>query len=99
MKNVVRVGVFLTDMTNFAAMNKVHCSLRFCFLSNLTRIRYMRPSLRIPSQYVAQRVPDTHLLGWVQRTTLMVLFQCRTCVAVKELPMRTDVEIELIAHL
>ncbi|CAD6586595.1 MAG: hypothetical protein ASARMPREDX12_002468 [Alectoria sarmentosa] len=46
MKNVVRVGVFLTDMTNFAAMNK-----------------------------------------------------CRTCVAVKELPMRTDVEIELIAHL
>ena len=27
------------------------------------------------------------------------VFQCRTCVAVKELPMRTDVEIELIAHL
>lgn len=24
MKNVVRVGVFLTDMTNFAAMNKVY---------------------------------------------------------------------------
>lgn len=66
MKNVVRVGVFLTDMTNFAAMNKVYSTLRFCFLSNLTRIRYMRPSLRIPSQYVAQRVPDTHLLGWVQ---------------------------------
>ena len=27
------------------------------------------------------------------------LYQCRTCVAVKELPMKTDVEIELIAHL
>lgn len=25
--------------------------------------------------------------------------QCRTCVAVKELPFRTDVEIELTAHL
>ena len=24
MKNVVRVGVFLTDMANFAAMNKVY---------------------------------------------------------------------------
>lgn len=57
MKNVVRVGVFLTDMTNFAAMNKVY----------ETFFEDPKPA--------------------------------RTCVAVKELPMRTDVEIELIAHL
>lgn len=35
----------------------------------------------------------------IERNKLMALIQCRTCVAVKELPMRTDVEIELIAHL
>ncbi|CAF9919074.1 hypothetical protein IMSHALPRED_004515 [Imshaugia aleurites] len=57
MKNVVRVGVFLTDMANFAAMNKVY------------------------ETFFEDPKP------------------CRTCVAVKELPMRTDVEIELIAHL
>ncbi|KAK0509164.1 hypothetical protein JMJ35_008535 [Cladonia borealis] len=55
--NVVRVGVFLTDMSNFAAMNKVY----------ETMFKDPKP--------------------------------CRTCVAVKELPMRTDVEIECIAHL
>ncbi|MCJ1459319.1 hypothetical protein MMC28_009696 [Mycoblastus sanguinarius] len=57
MQNVVRVGVFLTDMTNFAAMNKVY------------------------ETFFEDPKP------------------CRTCVAVKELPMRTDVEIECIAHL
>lgn len=57
LQNVVRVGVFLTDMSNFAAMNKVY----------ETMFKNPKP--------------------------------CRTCVAVKELPMRTDVEIECIAHL
>ena len=60
MKNVVRVGVFLTDMANFAAMNKVSGWMHLYTLlyipdplPNLTKSRYMRPSLRIPSQYVA----------------------------------------------
>ncbi|KAL2039332.1 hypothetical protein N7G274_008000 [Stereocaulon virgatum] len=55
--NVVKVGVFITDMQNFASMNKVYEAM----------FKDPKP--------------------------------CRTCVAVKELPMRTDVEIECIAHL
>ncbi|KAL8630419.1 hypothetical protein Q9189_003903, partial [Teloschistes chrysophthalmus] len=57
LKNVVKVNIFLSDMTNFAAMNRVY------------------------NTFFAEPKP------------------CRTCVAVKELPMKTDVEIECIAHL
>ncbi|KAL8672011.1 MAG: hypothetical protein Q9168_003516 [Polycauliona sp. 1 TL-2023] len=57
MRNVVECNVFLTDMTNFAAMNRVYD----------TFFDHPKPS--------------------------------RTCVAVKELPMKTDVEIKCIAHL
>ncbi|KAL8780303.1 MAG: hypothetical protein Q9213_006527 [Squamulea squamosa] len=57
MRNVVKCNVFLSDMTNFAAMNRVY------------------------DTFFEQPKP------------------CRTCVAVKELPMKTDVEIECIAHL
>ncbi|MCJ1273080.1 hypothetical protein MMC21_000869 [Puttea exsequens] len=56
--NVVRVGVFLTDMTNFGALNTIYDG----FFSTSPK-------------------------------------PARTCVAVKELPMRTDVEIECVAHL
>jgi 2-iminobutanoate/2-iminopropanoate deaminase len=56
--NVVKVNVFLTDMANFAAMNKV----------------YMEVFSKDPKPV-------------------------RTCVAVHQLPMGTDVEIELTAHL
>jgi len=52
--NVVKVNVFLTDMANFAAMNKVY-------------------------EGVFQKEPKP----------------CRTCVAVHQLPLGTDVEIEL----
>lgn len=48
---------------------------------------------------VASRISNNRQVGCIGRNMLMILFQCRTCVAVKELPMRTDVEIELIAHL
>ncbi|KAL9000175.1 MAG: hypothetical protein Q9169_001077 [Polycauliona sp. 2 TL-2023] len=57
LRNVVECNVFLTDMTNFAAMNRVY------------------------DTFFEQPKP------------------CRTCVAVKELPMKTDVEIKCIAHL
>ncbi|KAI4093534.1 MAG: hypothetical protein LQ339_007672 [Xanthoria mediterranea] len=57
LRNVVKCNVFLSDMTNFAAMNRVY------------------------DTFFEQPKP------------------CRTCVAVKELPMKTDVEIECIAHL
>ena len=57
-------------------------------------MRCTTPSLKILSPYVAlQSLHDG------ESDKLTMLFQCRTCVAVKELPMRTDVEIELIAHL
>ncbi|KAL8684617.1 MAG: hypothetical protein Q9224_006232 [Gallowayella concinna] len=57
LRNVVECNVFLTDMTNFAAMNRVYD----------TFFEEPKPS--------------------------------RTCVAVSELPMQTDVEIKCIAHL
>ncbi|KAF4635007.1 hypothetical protein G7Y89_g3089 [Cudoniella acicularis] len=56
--NVVKVNVFLTNMENFAAMNKVYESF---FSKNPKPVR--------------------------------------TCVAVYQLPLGTDVEIELTAHL
>ena len=55
--HVVRVGVFLTSMNDFAAMNRVY------------------------DTYFAEPKPS------------------RTCVAVAQLPMGTDVEVECIAHL
>ncbi|TKX27308.1 hypothetical protein C1H76_0145 [Elsinoe australis] len=57
MDNVVKVNVFLDDMSNFAAMNAVY----------------------------------QNWFGEVK--------PCRTCVAAKQLPMGTDVEIECIATL
>ncbi|KAL8737969.1 MAG: hypothetical protein Q9181_001191 [Wetmoreana brouardii] len=57
LKNVVKCNVFLSDMTNFTAMNRVY------------------------DTFFEEPKP------------------CRTCVAVSELPMKTDVEIECIAHL
>jgi len=56
--NVVKVNVFLTNMENFAAMNKVYD-------------------------------------GFFSKEPKPV----RTCVAVHQLPLGTDVEIELTAHL
>lgn len=56
--NVVKVNVFLTNMADFAAMNKVYDS-------------------------VFHKEPKP----------------CRTCVAVHQLPLGTDVEIELTAHM
>lgn len=57
LRYVVKCNVFLSDMTNFAAMNRVY------------------------DTFFEDPKP------------------CRTCVAVSELPMKTDVEIECIAHL
>ncbi|KAL8709679.1 MAG: hypothetical protein Q9220_005619 [cf. Caloplaca sp. 1 TL-2023] len=57
LRNVVKCNIFLNDMTNFAAMNRVYDTF------------FQDPK------------------------------PCRTCVAVSELPMKTDVEIECIAHL
>ncbi|KAI9729262.1 MAG: hypothetical protein M1834_006932 [Cirrosporium novae-zelandiae] len=57
LENVVKVNIFLTDMANFAALNKAYDAV------------FQEPK------------------------------PCRTCVAVKELPYKTDVEIELTAHL
>ncbi|KAI4095121.1 MAG: hypothetical protein LQ344_001772 [Seirophora lacunosa] len=57
LSNVVECNVYLSDMTNFAAMNRVYDTF------------FERPK------------------------------PCRTCVAVKELPLKTDVEIKCIAHL
>jgi reactive intermediate/imine deaminase len=57
-ENVVKVNIFLTNMENFAAMNKVYDT----FFSKEPK-------------------------------------PCRTCVAVHQLPLGTDVEIELTAHL
>lgn len=56
--NVVKVNVFLTNMADFAAMNKVYDT-------------------------VFHKEPKP----------------CRTCVAVHQLPLGTDVEIELTAHM
>jgi reactive intermediate/imine deaminase len=56
--NVVKVNIFLTNMENFAAMNKVYD-------------------------------------GFFSKEPKPV----RTCVAVFQLPLGTDVEIELSAHL
>lgn len=58
LRNVVKVNIFLDDMTNFAAMNRAY-------------------------DVFFHEEPKP----------------CRTCVAVKELPLKTDVEIECIAHL
>jgi len=55
--NAVKVNVFLTNMEDFAAMNKVY-------------------------DQVFSKEPKP----------------CRTCVAVHQLPLGTDVEIELTAH-
>ncbi|KAK5133243.1 hypothetical protein LTR08_008078 [Meristemomyces frigidus] len=55
--HVVKVGVFLADMKDFAAMNEVYAT------------------------YWGENKP------------------CRTCVAAKQLPLGTDVEIECIAVL
>ncbi|CZR55343.1 probable brt1 protein [Phialocephala subalpina] len=55
--NAVKVNVFLTNMEDFAAMNKVYDT-------------------------VFHKEPKP----------------CRTCVAVHQLPLGTDVEIELTAH-
>jgi len=57
LQNIVKMNIFITDMADYAAMNKAFLEI----------------------------VPDPK--------------PCRTCVAVKELPMKTDVEIECIAHL
>ncbi|MDI1490352.1 MAG: hypothetical protein OHK93_001552 [Ramalina farinacea] len=57
MNNVVKVGVFLTAMDNFAAVNREY------------------------EKWFGDLKPS------------------RTCVAVHQLPMQTDVEIECIAHL
>ena len=84
MKNSVRVGVYLTDMANFAAMNKVYETF---FEDPKPVCRSMSPLL---SSLRTSRK---------EYTNGGELYQCRTCVAVKELPMKTDVEIELIAHL
>lgn len=56
--NVVKVNIFLTDMSNFAAMNEVY------------------------AQFFAKDPKPV-----------------RTCVAVHQLPLGTDVEIECVAHL
>ena len=84
MKNVCKVGVFLTDMANFAAMNRVYETF---FEDPKPVCRSMDPILS------PLRTSPKGL------TNGGALYQCRTCVAVKELPMKTDVEIELIAHL
>ena len=83
MKNVVRVGVFLTDMANFAAMNTVYETF-----------------FEDPKPVCSPIVPpwSSTRLSWKEQANGLG-HKCRTCVAVKELPMRTDVEIELIAHL
>ncbi|PMD16426.1 hypothetical protein NA56DRAFT_708955 [Hyaloscypha hepaticicola] len=56
--NVVKVNIFITNMENYAAMNKAYET----FFSKEPK-------------------------------------PCRTCVAVHQLPLGTDVEIELTAHL
>ncbi|GAB1317553.1 Endoribonuclease L-PSP [Madurella fahalii] len=56
LKNVVKVNVFLTDMSNFGAMNDVY----------------------------------DEFFAWQPKP-------CRTCVAVHQLPLSTDVEIECTA--
>lgn len=76
LKNVVKVNIFLSDMTNFAAMNRVYNT----FFAEPKPVR-RQTSSQLP-------IHDAN-----------AFLQCRTCVAVKELPMKTDVEIECIAHL
>ncbi|EXJ85099.1 endoribonuclease L-PSP [Capronia epimyces CBS 606.96] len=57
LQNIVKINIFLTDMADYAAMNKAFLEI----------------------------VPDPK--------------PARSCVCVKELPNKTDVEIECIAHL
>lgn len=84
MKNVVKVNIFLSDMTNFAAMNRVYD----------TFWDEPKPVSRI------LHLAETNVFSSVDIEANEVNHaQCRTCVAVKELPMKTDVEIECIAHL
>ena len=77
LQNCVKVNVFLTDMKNFAAMNKVYDG----FFNEPKPVRYTSYHWSRGGKYND------------------IVIQCRTCVAVHELPMRTDVEIECIAHL
>jgi enamine deaminase RidA (YjgF/YER057c/UK114 family) len=76
LKNVVKVNVFLTDMSNFAAMNEVYDEF---FVWQPKPVRVASRLLRIEP---ANGKPFT---------------QCRTCVAVHQLPFNTDVEIECTA--
>jgi len=57
LQNIVKANIYLTDMANYNAVNKVYMEM----------IHDPKPA--------------------------------RTCVCVKELPFKTDVEIECIAHL
>lgn len=77
--NTVKVNVFLTDMENFAAINKVYISP--CLMQELGREQADVKDKIYEKFFTANPKP------------------VRTCVAVHQLPLGTDVEIELTAHL
>lgn len=82
--NVVKVNVFIDDMANFAAMNEVR-----------RRNKHLQPppffsSLSLMIKKNKKQVYTTY---WGENKP------CRTCVAAKQLPLGTDVEIECIAVL
>lgn len=83
--NVVKVNVFIDDMANFAAMNEVR-----------KRNKHLQPpspfffSLSLMIRKNKKQVYTTY---WGENKP------CRTCVAAKQLPLGTDVEIECIAVL
>ena len=92
-----QANVYLTDMANFAVMNKAYMELvpgkegapmpaRYvvCFSFGLF---YLRVYLVKREEAVLVWFADWGKTG------------NRTCVCVKELPLKTDVEIECIAHL
>ena len=66
-------------------MNKVYDSF-------FNEPKPVRALLAPSSAWDDLRGEKASLTDWLQP-------QCRTCVAVHELPMRTDVEIECVAHL
>lgn len=82
--NVVKVNVFIDDMANFAAMNEVR-----------KRNKHLQP----PSPFffslslMIRKKKQVYTTYWGENKP------CRTCVAAKQLPLGTDVEIECIAVL
>lgn len=96
---VIKANVFLVNMDDFAALNEAWDDF---FPDDPKPVSNQSPLSPRSTPQRAASAPSSRLLSsfpfpWSLSTRLTKCHQCRTCVAVRQLPLGTDVEIEMMA--